>query len=151
VATGLHCLDQGARRDLPGDAPAVPAPAALAFLAAVADDRVPVPVRFLLIVSRDLEAEALALGKLGAAVQAEAGDAADGELDGEHVAFLAAGKVGGRLADGGDLAVGEGPCVELCGLFGVLVEPQADRVLRCHELILSGPSAARWRLCLSRS
>ena len=38
VATGSDCLDQHARRDLPGDAPPVLAPAARALLPAIADD-----------------------------------------------------------------------------------------------------------------
>ena len=37
------------RGDLPGQAAAVLAPTALTFLAAIADDRVPVPVRLFLI------------------------------------------------------------------------------------------------------
>src|SRR5215218_3169212 len=42
VATLVEGVDQHARRDLPGKAPFVLAPAALAFLAAVAGDGVPV-------------------------------------------------------------------------------------------------------------
>src|SRR5205085_7218474 len=42
-------LEQDARRDLPGEAPAVLAPAAHAFLAARLGDRVPVAVGFLLV------------------------------------------------------------------------------------------------------
>src|SRR5260221_12958735 len=61
------------RRDLPGKAPAVLAPATGAFLAAIADDRVPVAVRFLLIVRSDLERERLALLELRAAIETEAG------------------------------------------------------------------------------
>src|SRR5436190_3050810 len=38
----VHRLEEHARRDLPRKAPLVPAPAAHAFLAAIADDRVPV-------------------------------------------------------------------------------------------------------------
>src|SRR5690348_15489726 len=49
VAAG-HGLDQRARGDLPGKAPFVLAPAAGAFLAAAADDRVPVTVGFLLAI-----------------------------------------------------------------------------------------------------
>ena len=50
-------LGQHARRDLPGHAPFVLAPAARALLAAVPDDRVPVAVGLGLIVGRDLERE----------------------------------------------------------------------------------------------
>src|SRR6266571_5062545 len=59
---------QRARGDLPGEAPAVLAPTALTFLAAVADDRVPVAVRLFLIVRRDLERKGLAVLELRAAV-----------------------------------------------------------------------------------
>src|SRR4029077_2245279 len=55
VATGRKSFGQNTWGDLPRDAPFVLAPAALAFLAAVADDCVPVAVRFFLIVGRDLE------------------------------------------------------------------------------------------------
>src|SRR6187549_1556050 len=44
VTARSHGIDQHARSDLPGNAPAVPAPPADAFLAAIADDGVPVSV-----------------------------------------------------------------------------------------------------------
>ena len=46
---------QSNRRNLPGHAPFVPAPAALALFAAIADDRVPVTVGFGLVGGGDLE------------------------------------------------------------------------------------------------
>src|SRR5918995_1497495 len=48
TATSRKRVGQRARGDLPGEAPAVLAPTALAFRAAIADDRVPVAVRLLL-------------------------------------------------------------------------------------------------------
>ena len=66
---------EGARRDLPRQAPLVLAPAAGAFLAAVADDRVPQAVGFGLVVGRDLERERLAVLERRPAVQPDAGDA----------------------------------------------------------------------------
>ena len=48
---------QGAWRDLPRQSPLILAPTACAFLAAVSDNRVPQPVRFCLVVGRDLERE----------------------------------------------------------------------------------------------
>src|SRR6185312_13708858 len=57
LAAGCHGLGQHARRDLPGDAPLVFAPAARALLAAIADDGVPVTVGLLLIVGGDLKRE----------------------------------------------------------------------------------------------
>src|SRR5262245_62408607 len=55
AAAGRERVGQDARRDLPGQAPAVLAPAAIALLAAVLDDRVPVAVRLVLVVRGDLE------------------------------------------------------------------------------------------------
>ena len=81
-AAGGEGVHERARGDLPGEAPAVLAPAALAFLAAVVDDGVPVAVGFFLGVGGDLEGEGLGVLERGAAVEAEAGDAEDGEFDG---------------------------------------------------------------------
>src|SRR6516165_11987292 len=44
IAAGSHRLGQHARRDLPRDAPFVLAPTARTFLAAIADDGIPVAV-----------------------------------------------------------------------------------------------------------
>ena len=88
-AAGRHRLGQGARCDLPGDAPAILAPAAGALGPAVADDGVPVAVGLFLVVGGDLERERFILLEGRAAVQADAGDARHRELDGQHVAFLA--------------------------------------------------------------
>src|SRR5690349_4259264 len=61
VAADRQRVGEDAWRDLPGDAPAILAPPALALLTGVADDRVPVAVGLLLGVGRDLEREGLAL------------------------------------------------------------------------------------------
>src|SRR6266480_3896792 len=79
-ATGRQRLGQRARGDLPGEAPAVLAPTARAFLAAIADDRIPVAVRLRLIVRGDLEGERLAMLERRAAVETQAGNTDDGEL-----------------------------------------------------------------------
>src|SRR5262249_21613800 len=55
IAAGRQRLGQHSRRDLPGDAPLVLAPAALALLATIANDRAPVAVGLPLIVGGDLE------------------------------------------------------------------------------------------------
>ena len=68
-------LGEDARRDLPRQAPFVPAPAAGAFLAAVVDDGMPQAVGLGLVVGRDLEGKGFAVPEGRAAVQAEAGDA----------------------------------------------------------------------------
>src|SRR5690606_14658801 len=52
-------LKQNAWRDLPGNAPAVLAPAAGALLPAIADEGVPVAVRLLLVLGDHLEGEGL--------------------------------------------------------------------------------------------
>src|SRR3982074_2036505 len=55
VAAGRHRLGQHARRDLPGDAPSVLAPAARTLLASIADNGVPVAGGLWLIVGGDLK------------------------------------------------------------------------------------------------
>src|SRR5690606_39300276 len=122
-------FDQHPRRDLPGHAPLVLAPAAGGFLAAVADDGVPQAVGLFLVVGGDLEREGFGLGEGGAAVEADAGDAADGEVHHQHVALLAVGVVAGGAVDAADFAVREGLGVEAGGFLGGAIEPEADRVL----------------------
>src|SRR5262245_42289318 len=68
TATSRKRIDECARGDLPGDAPAILAPTALAFLAAIADDRVPVAVCLFLILRRDLKGKRLAVRERFAAV-----------------------------------------------------------------------------------
>src|SRR5215210_2374255 len=68
IAAGRHRLNQHARRDLPRDPPLVFAPAALALLAAIADDGVPVTVGLLLIIGSDLEREGFVMLERGTAV-----------------------------------------------------------------------------------
>src|SRR4030095_7591557 len=61
TASSRKRISERARRDLPGQAPAILAPTALTFLAAVADDGVPVAVGLFLSVRRDLEGKGLAV------------------------------------------------------------------------------------------
>src|SRR6185503_10996913 len=121
-----------ARGDLPGESPAILAPPALAFLAAIADDRVPVAVRLFLIVRRDLEGKGLAVLERRAAVEAETGNAQHGEVHRQFVALLAARVITGRRVNRGHFAIRKGGGVEARRLMGVLVEPEADRVLWFH-------------------
>src|SRR5215211_279679 len=79
VATRRKRVGERTRGDLPGKAPAILAPAARAFLTAVADDRVPVAVRLFLIVRRELEGKGLAVLERRAAVKTETGNAQNGE------------------------------------------------------------------------
>src|SRR6185436_5178028 len=133
IAAGRERVAEHARGDLPREAPAVPAPAALAFLPPVVDDRVPVTVRLFLIVRRDLERKGLAVPERRAAVEAETGNAQNGELHGQDVALPAARVVAGRLVNSGHFTVRKGGGVETRRIDRVLVVPETDRVLRLHE------------------
>ena len=84
---------QGDRRNLPGQSPFVLAPAAHAFLAAVADDRVPVAIRFGLVNGCDLKRERFVVLERGAAIEPEAGNAHHGKLDRQYIPFLPGRKV----------------------------------------------------------
>src|SRR3954454_11469234 len=72
-------LEQHARRDLPGEAPLVLAPAALAFLPAIIDNRVPIWVGLSLFLGHDHEADGLIRREVGPAVKANKGLAEHGE------------------------------------------------------------------------
>ena len=122
-------LRQGDRRDLPGQSPFVLAPAARALLAAVADDRVPVAIRFGLVGGRDLKRERLVVLERGSAVEPEARNAHHGELDGQHVPFLPRRKVARCAVHRADGRIGKGLGVEPRRLLGVAVVPEANRVL----------------------
>src|SRR5688500_5911162 len=70
-AAGCQRIGQHAGRDLPGDAPLVLAPTALALLAAIPDDGVPVAIGLFLIVGGDLKRKSLVMLEDGTAVQAD--------------------------------------------------------------------------------
>src|SRR5436190_18138909 len=123
IAAGRERLGQHARRDLPGDAPLVFAPAARALLAATADDGVPIAVGLCLIVGGDLEREGFVVLEHGTAVEAETGYAGDRECDRQHVALLAGRVVTGCTVDGTHRTVGKGLGVEAGSSLGVLVVP----------------------------
>src|SRR5881296_3362986 len=143
-ATGRKRLGQRARGDLPGEAPAVLAPTARAFLAAIADNRIPVAVRLRLIVRGDLEGKGLAVLERRAAVATEAGNAEDGELHRHHIAHLAARVVARRLVDSGHFTIRKGGGVEPRRVLCVLVEPEADRIFRFHVSFTFPKLAALW-------
>src|SRR6186713_1784718 len=136
IATGRQRIDQHTRGDLPGETPAVLAPAALAFLAAIADDRVPVAICLFLIVCGDLEGKRLAVLELRAAVETETGNTQHRELDGQDITLLAARVVTGRLEYSGHFTLRKGRGVEARRLLRVLVVPEADRVLWLHARVL---------------
>src|SRR3954469_20865973 len=76
-------LEENARRDLPREAPSVLAPAARAFLAAVADAGVPIAVVLFLVFGQDHEADRFVGLEDRAAVEADEGPAEERELDSE--------------------------------------------------------------------
>ena len=84
---------QGDWRNLPGQTPLVPAPPARALLAAVADDRVPVAIRFGLVSGGDLKPERFVVLELRSAVESEARDAHHGEFDDQYVPFFPRGEI----------------------------------------------------------
>src|SRR5712672_3761268 len=128
-ATGRQCLCQHARRDLPGDAPLVLAPAARTLLASIADNCVPVAVGLLLIIGGDLKRESLVMLERGTAVKTDAGDAGDCEFYRQHVALLAGWIITGCTVEDTHGAVGKGFGVEAGSSLCVLIVPQANRVL----------------------
>src|SRR6476620_3712678 len=82
IAAG-GALEQDARGDLPREAPFVLAPAAVAFLAAVIDDRVPIAVGLLLAFGQDHEADCLIRLEQRSAVETDERLAEDSKLDGD--------------------------------------------------------------------
>src|SRR4051794_18686227 len=82
-------LEQTPRRDLPGKAPLVLAPATGALLAAAPRNRVPIAVGFLLVFGQDHEADGFVGFEIGTAVQSDERAAEDGELDRQLVTLLA--------------------------------------------------------------
>src|SRR5262245_50992811 len=131
IATSGERLGQYARRDLPGNAPFVFAPAALAFLPAIADDGVPIAVGLVLIVSSDLKREGFVMFEHGTAVEADTRDAGNRKFDRQHITRLAGWVVAGCTVDGAHYAVGEGLGVETGSSLGFLIVPEANRAL-CH-------------------
>src|SRR5262249_33730169 len=123
IAAGSQRLGQHARRDLPGNTPFVLAPTARTFLAAIADEGVPVAVCLLLIVSGDLEREGFVMFESGSAIETETGDASDCEFDRQHVSRLAGRVVAGSAVDGTHRAVRKDLCVEPGCSLGIFVVP----------------------------
>src|SRR5512132_2603452 len=136
VSTRGKRIGQRARGDLPGEAPAIPAPTALTLLTAVADDRVPVAVGLFLVFGRDLEGKGLTVLERRSPIEAQAGNAQNGELHRQLIALLAAGVVTGRPVNRFHFTIREGSGVKARRLLGVLVEPETDRVLWLHVPVL---------------
>src|SRR5579863_2713183 len=121
-------LHQHPRSDLPRQAPAVLAPAALALGSAVTDDRVPVAIGLRLILGDNLKGEGFAVLEGRAAIQAEAGHPYHRELDRQHLALLASGVITWGAVYRGDAAVWKGLGVEPGGFFCGTVVPKANYV-----------------------
>src|SRR6185369_16990227 len=143
TAASRQRIGKHARGDLPGKAPAVLAPAALAFRSAIADDRVPVTVRLFLIVRRDLEGKGLAVPERRTAVETETGNAQDGEIHRQHIALPAARIVTGSLVNSGYFTIRKGRGVKARRLKRIFVEPETDRVLWLHVSMLPARSGSR--------
>src|SRR5688572_6172392 len=120
---------QDDRCDLPGHSPFVLAPAARALLATVADDRVPITIRFRLVGGCDLKRERFVVLERRSPVEAEARNAHHRKLDGQHVAFLPRRKVSRCAVHCGDGRIGKGLSVEPRRVLGVAIIPKTNRVL----------------------
>src|SRR5258708_27194704 len=136
LSNGAGRFSQRTRGDLPGEAPAVLAPTALAFRSAVADDRVPVTVGLFLILRRYLKGKGLAVPEHRAAVDTETGNAHDGELHRQHITLLAARIIPRSLVNSGYFTIRKGDRIETRSLMRVFIEPEADRVLWLHVHVL---------------
>src|SRR5262245_20467761 len=131
IAAGRHRFCQYARRDLPRHAPFVFAPAARAFLAAIIDDGVPIPIRLSLIVSGDLERKGFIMFERRTAVEADTGDASNFELDCQNISLLARGIVTGCTVDGAHRTVGKSFGIKSSSGLGIFIVPEANCIL-CH-------------------
>src|SRR5262249_24595696 len=128
TAPSCKRIGQRARSNLPGETPAVLAPPTRALRAAIADDRVPVTVRLLLLLRRDLEGNGVGVLEHRSAVDAKTGNAQNGELHCQHIVLLPSRIVAGSLVNTGDFTIRKGGCVEPRRLERVFVEPETDRI-----------------------
>src|SRR5262249_11182800 len=83
-----------------------------------------------------LEGKGLAVPERRPAVEAETGNANNGELHRQHIALLAARKVTGRMVNSGYFTIRKGGGVKARRVLRVLVEPEADRVFWLHVRVL---------------
>src|SRR3989344_4537380 len=113
-APSRKSVSQRTWRYLPRYSPAVFAPAARALLSSIADDGIPISVCFFLIVRRDLERKCLTLLEGRAAIEAHTRNPADGELDRQHITFLAVREIRGCMKNGAHIAVWKSSGVKFC-------------------------------------
>jgi hypothetical protein len=128
-----HRVRQDPRGDLPGNAPAVLAPAAAAFRAAISSQRIPISISFRLARRRHLEGKGFRVLEGWPSIEADAGDAQHREGHDKRVPLFSAGEVGGCALDIAHGTVGKQVCVEAGRRLGGALELQADR----------GPGAGR--------
>src|SRR6185436_15587153 len=100
----------------------------IALLPAVADDGVPVAIRFGLVFGCDLKRECFALFEHGAAIEADTGNAHHGELNNQHIPFLARWKISWRALSRANGRVRKRLGVKLRRLLSIAVVPDANRI-----------------------
>src|SRR5512133_814855 len=127
---------QSQRRNLPRQAPFVLAPAAGILFTAVADDSVPVTIRFGLVIGCDLKRECPVVLDLWSAIEPEAGNSHHGKLDRQHIPFLTGRKVSRREVHRANRRIGKGCGIKSRRVLGVAIVPKANRIL-CLLLDLS--------------
>src|ERR1700754_278557 len=125
---------QRGRHDLPGHAKTVLQPAALLDRTALGQCA-PIAIDLGLVGAVDLERDGVGEIERLAAVQRHEALAGQRELHHQHRTGLAGGAVDGVLLDVFDFRIRQQRHVEVCGLLGLAVEPQAGRDFR-HRGIL---------------
>src|SRR5690242_18565066 len=81
LAARRNGFGQDTRRDLPGHAPLVLAPAAGALLTSIGHDGIPIAIRLRLVIGCDLKRKGFSMFERGAAIEADAGNPSDPEFD----------------------------------------------------------------------
>src|SRR4029077_8176879 len=114
----VKSLEQRAWGDLPGEPPLVPTPAAVAFLSAVVDDRVPVMIGLRLVIGEDHETDGFVRTEDRPTVEADERTAEHSEVDCQLVPGSAVRVVRRGGIRRADMAVGERLGIELGGLAG---------------------------------
>src|SRR4029077_20678951 len=105
------------------------APAARALLTAIADDGVPIAVCLGLIISGDLEREGLVVFEHGTAVEAYTRNAGNFEFNCQYISLLTGWVVAGCTMDSTHRAVGKSLGIKVSSRLGILIVPEANRVL----------------------
>src|SRR5262249_35475157 len=88
-------------------------------------------VGFGLVVSGDLEGECFVMFERGTAVKTDTRDTGNCEFDCKHISLLARWVITGCAEDGTHSAVGKSLGIKASSGLGILIVPEANRVL-CH-------------------